>query len=143
MSSQDWALLAICAARGEAVSPVQLQKSLFLLGQHLPNEVGDSYYQFFPYNWGPCSFQIYDDLDVLRVAGYIETVPTGRGWSIYRQSDKGHALADSLRESAPDHLTADLISIREWVTSRDFSTLLRDVYEKYPKYATNSMFTQL
>jgi hypothetical protein len=36
-----WTLLAISVANGKTLSPVQVQKSLFLLGRMLPDEVGD------------------------------------------------------------------------------------------------------
>ena len=39
----------------------------------------DESYEFVPYNWGPCSFEIYEDMDSLIDDGLVERFPTGRG----------------------------------------------------------------
>ena len=50
LDRKDWALLAIAnAGHGVSLSPVQLQKSLFLLGRELGSKVGANFYDFQPY----------------------------------------------------------------------------------------------
>lgn len=46
VNRRDWTLLALAAAEGGAVTPAQLQKSLFLLGRSMASDVGYHYYTF-------------------------------------------------------------------------------------------------
>ncbi len=71
MKPQDWTLLAISAAKGRGLSPIQLQKSLFLLERRLSKEeLGEQFYEFVPYNYGPFDVKIYQD------AKYLDEVVT-------------------------------------------------------------------
>ena len=135
MKKSQWLLLAI----EETVQPIQLQKILFKFAKEsgVPDE---ETYKFSPYDWGPCSFEIYADLEEARNDGLVEAVPSGRGWNMYRLTRLGASAAAAVRKRADKELIRSLHGIREWVTSRDFQTLLRDVYEAYPEYATQSLF---
>lgn len=136
MEKRDWLLLVI----QNEIQPIQIQKALFKFAKEAgapPAEV----YEFTPYNWGPCSFEIYDDLKALRDERLVEAVPTSRGWSIYRTTEGGLHLADTLRKQANPSLLNSMDTIREWVAARPFEVLLKDVYNDYPDYATQSMFT--
>lgn len=137
MKKRDWLLLAI----GDQMQPIQIQKTLFKFAKE--SSVGKSEtYRFVPYDWGPCSFEIYDDLGELREAGLIEAVPSGRGWNAYHLTDAGAEEAEKISSKAKASILKKLQSIRDWVTSRSFQQLLRDVYDDYPKYATESLFTR-
>jgi hypothetical protein len=135
MDKSDWLLLAI----GEKMEPIQVQKAMFKFGKesHVPEAEA---YQFEPYNWGPCSFEIYDDLRSLRGQKKIDCVPTGSGWNLYRLTELGHQEADKIRAIADKDLLNQLDEKRTWVVSRTFSKLLQDVYQQYPDYATESIF---
>jgi uncharacterized protein YwgA len=135
MERRDWLLLAI----GDRMEPIQVQKTLFKFA--VEGGVPESQaYAFEPYNWGPCSFQIYEDLEELVCSGLVEAVPSGRGWSSYRAAPKGRAMIDQLRKGAEPPLLKKLDAARDYVVTRDFVTLLRDVYQDYPKFATKSLF---
>lgn len=134
MEKRDWLLLAI----GERIEPIQVQKTLFKFVRESKVPADESY-DFVPYNWGPCGFEIYNDLGMLRAEGLVEAVPSGRGWSVYRLTDLGKDKVRQLLEQANPTLVKALSKVREWVTSRDFETLLRDVYKDYPQYATASL----
>ena len=54
MTRQDWLLLVLAAAGGKPLSPLQLQKSLFLVGHDLAKLVGAGFYTFRPF-WVPKS----------------------------------------------------------------------------------------
>ena len=140
MTRRDWLLLTI----GENIEPIQIQKTMFKFAKESGASEGETY-EFAAYNWGPCSFKIYDDLGGMREEGLIEALPTGRGWSRYRLTPEGFSQADSLREKQrglnPKVLQA-LDTIRAWVTSRGFETLLNDVYSVYPEYTTASLFSR-
>ena len=54
LQKKEWTLLVIALAGGRPLSPVELQKSVFLMGQLLPNEVlPEDYFEFVSYNCGP------------------------------------------------------------------------------------------
>ena len=62
MDRTNLLLLVLDAAGGEPFSPVQLQKSLFLVTKARIPHLPDDGYEFEPYHYGPFSQQIYEDL---------------------------------------------------------------------------------
>jgi hypothetical protein len=52
----------------------------------------------------------------------------------------GGERASKLREKADDKLISNLDAARSYVTSRDFETLLSDVYKEYPEFSSESRF---
>lgn len=135
MNKTDWLMIAV----GDHIQPIQLQKTLFRFAMESKVPKGEQYH-FVPYNWGPCSFEIYNDLGRLREQSLIEAIPSNRGWNSYRLSKAGRQRAAVLRQRANPKLVGALDKMKTWVMSRDFETLLRDVYKKYPRYATESLF---
>lgn len=134
MEKREWLLLAV----GERIEPIQLQKTLFKFAKESGVSSAEAY-EFVPYNWGPCSFEIYEDLANLRAEGLVEAVPSGRGWNVYRVTELGRVKSYALREQAVASLVNALDEVRSWVASRNFETLLKDVYKQYPTYATESL----
>jgi len=65
MEAKDWMLLFIANAGERGLSPVQLQKGLFLLQKARPRAVGENFYDFQPYNYGPFDRDIYVHADEL------------------------------------------------------------------------------
>jgi hypothetical protein len=129
------------APRG--LDPVRLQKGMFLFSEET-DVPEDQKYDFRPYNYGPMSRGIYDDLDWLVADGLVEPTPVeGQSWSRYRPTDAGiersHAL---LAQATADHPTAaqHLYETKQAVASVTFHELLEDVYQRYPDYATQSVF---
>ena len=53
MDDRDFLLLVVASGKDKALTPVQLQKSLFLLGKTDLAEAVDSPYDFEPYHYGP------------------------------------------------------------------------------------------
>jgi hypothetical protein len=137
METRDWLLLAI----GDTLEPIQIQKTLFKFAEE-SGATEQELYKFIPYNWGPCSLEIYNDLGQLRDEGSVEFVPSGRGWNLYHLTETGAKEADELREKANKGLIKKLDAARSYVTSRDFETLLSDIYKDYPDFATESLFQQ-
>ena len=135
MEKFDWLLLSI----GEGIEPIQLQKLLFKFAKESQAPQSELY-EFEPYNWGPCSFEIYDDLSALHSDSLIEPVPSGRGWSSYRLTAKGKRKAGDIRHKVSDKLLEQLDEKYLYVTSRTFESLLADVYNDYPDFATKSLF---
>jgi uncharacterized protein YwgA len=136
INKDDWLLLAI----GSQIQPIQIQKTLFKFSKEarVPSR---EQFAFRPHMWGPYSSELSAEIGRLREAGLVESHPTGRGWDTYSLTDMGIERAQSLRRVASEALS-NLDNIREWVTSRQFAKLLKDVYTDYPTYATQSVFTE-
>lgn len=135
MTKRDWTLLAIAAADGEPLSPVQLQKILFLLGEFKLK--GKRFYRFVPYNYGPFDPEIYRDAETLEAEGLISITSGGR-WKGYAATPRGLAVADRINANpdAKDYLRR----VVTWARSLSFQELLRAIYARFPEYRANSVF---
>ena len=138
---QDWLLLALSKSPGGAMSPVQIQKTLFLFGQEAGGLIGPEFYSFEPHDYGPFDAAIYVDLRRLMHEGRVrgEWSP-GRSWKNYMLTRDGRKAVLTLDAEADARLADFLRRIVEWVTGRSFSDLLRGVYAAYPEFAVNSVF---
>ncbi len=138
MTRRQWVLAVLAAAEGEAVTPVQLQKSLFLLEQRHPEIGKRAFYKFTPYAYGPFDPSIYNDARSLEAEGLITITRPDWGAREYRINeagikaaknlDMGDAVRDTLKETV-DH-----------VRSLSFRELLSEIYRAYPKMRTRSVF---
>lgn len=137
LTCKDWTLLALAAAEGKTLSPVQLQKSLFLLGQKFGEEL-DAFYDFEPYHYGPFSKDIYNDL--IRLVYEGNAVITFGRWKEYSATPDGLEVAKRLRESADADQVEYLHRVVNWARSLSFQTLVRSIYDKFPEYKSNSVF---
>jgi uncharacterized protein YwgA len=126
-----------------ALDPIRIQKGLFLLAQEGALRE-DERYSFRPYDYGPFSSQIYDDLDAMVDEGLVvrEPVP-GYTWNRFRLTPLGLAAAQSLAENLTQRQLVSariLNTLKRDVLSLSFNRLLRHVYGRYPDYAKNSVF---
>lgn len=142
---QDWLLLflsgaAVGAQNVEGLDPVRIQKGMFLVSMRGP--VRDVY-TFRPYNWGPFSSAIYADLEHFEREGLIrgQRVP-GQSWKRYETTDKGDDRARMFADTLEPPALAWLAAARDYVASRSFTQLLREIYARYPSYAVNSLLEQ-
>ena len=141
LTRQDWLLLTLSRSPDGAMSPVQLQKALFLFGQEVGGSVGTRFYSFVPYDYGPFDAAIYVDLRRMMHEGHVggEWSP-GRSWKNYTLTGPGRKAAHMLESEADARLVEFLGRIVVWVRGRSFSDLLRSVYAAYPEFAVNSVF---
>lgn len=141
MERRDWVLLVIAATGGEALSPVQLQKSLFLIGKNCNRAVGRHFYKFVPYNYGPFNATIYSDAEELDAEGLvtINRLP-GQRWIEYAATTEGLARARSLEKDLPQDAVNYLHRVVPWARSLSFSQLIRAIYSRYPEYRAKSVF---
>ncbi|SRR6266511_4774994 len=142
VNRKDWLLLFMSAeALGvdgpPDLDPVRVQKGMFLLSRRGPAR---HLYTFRPYNWGPFSRDIYDDLDSLQADGLLQSQRrTGRSWRVYWTTDAGHDRAAAIAARLPKTDLDWLGKMRHYVTSRSFTRLLRELYEAYPEYKHRSL----
>jgi hypothetical protein len=141
MERRDWALLAIDAGQGQPLSPVQLQKSLFMLGRNLASQVGWDFYEFNAYDYGPFDVKVYQDVDDLVHQGlvYSQRQP-GRSWNEFAVTPLGATRAHELAVSAPQEAIEYLRAIVKWAQSLSFSQLVSAIYRMYPEQRANSVF---
>ncbi|MEX0750512.1 MAG: hypothetical protein WD359_06850 [Dehalococcoidia bacterium] len=137
----DWLKLVLFPTDGEptALDPIRIQKALFYISRsdQIPST---EKYTFVPYNYGPYSKAIYDDLDEL-VANQL-AVPvqnTSRRWSQYQLTPAGTEHVRQLMPEIPGEWVVLAAETRHLVTSLTFKALLRRVYAEYPDFAENSI----
>jgi hypothetical protein len=132
-------LLAFIGASPDAVDPIRIMKGMFLFAQEsgAPQRL---LYNFVPYSYGPCSFDIYSDLNDLVGQRFLQENPTASGrWALYSCTDAGLSRVAKFSSESPK-LFRKLTEGRKYVVSRDFRTLLKEVYAKYPLFASKSVF---
>jgi uncharacterized protein len=130
------------AGEGETqpLDRVRMQKAVFLAEQRGPAE-WRLLYEFVPYNWGPFSRDLQDDLAVLVSEGRLDLLRTHTGqYRSYVASGSVRTEVDRILLSLEPRKVNFLRSIRRFVVTRSFERLLRDVYGAYPSYSTKSQF---
>ena len=141
MERADWALLAVAGSPDKRLSPVQIQKTLFLLGKNRRRDVGRSFYSFKPYNYGPFDSQIYDDLRLLGFEGLVKRVKSSdRAWSEFELTPSGERRVREIKKVAPKDALSYVSKAAEWCRSVSFSHLVRSIYKLYPEFRQNSVF---
>ena len=141
LTRQDWLLLALSKSPGGTMSPVQIQKALFLFGQEVGRSLDAEFYSFEPYDYGPFDAAIYVDLRRMERLGHVRgDWSPGRRWKNYTITGSGRKAALALGSDADARLAAFLERIVTWVGDRSFSDLLRSVYAAHPEFAAKSVF---
>lgn len=143
MNRDKWILMTLNYAENGSLSPIQLQKSLFLLSQKYPNEVGSTFYEFKPYDYGPFNKKIYSDCAALAQKGFLIIQKlVGRGWSGYSITPRGIEEAKKLKKEVSKDATKYLNQIVRWAQSLTFSQLLTAIYRAFPEFKENSVFQE-
>jgi uncharacterized protein len=142
VTPKDWTLLVIAAAK-RPLSPVQLQKSLFLLSENLKPQpsVRFEFHTFEPYNYGPFSRAVYDDAAVLQHHRLVRilTPPLTR-YDSYSITPRGVDRALEIQKRLPKAVADYVHDLVEWTTSLSFNQLVAAVYKNYPEMKVNSVF---
>ncbi len=140
MASRECILIAIVAAAGEAgLDRVQLQKSVFLVGEEFDGKLPADFYQFQPYMYGPFAQDVYADIERLCDGLVIEALTGKDGRPSYRLAPGATAGLCGLSDLSED-LESGIRQIVGWVTSMSFNELVRAVYHLYPEQRENSVF---
>jgi uncharacterized protein YwgA len=141
MNRRDWALLVIAAGKGRALTPVQLQKCLFLVGQEFQEVTGPDYYDFIAYDYGPFSIDVYRDAETLESEGLVIIQPNKSGrWKEYAASALGLSEAEKMSYDLEPNLTRSIDEIVDWARQLSFQALVKEIYRRYPEFRVNSVF---
>lgn len=143
MTRRDWLLLFVALdGDREGLDPIRIQKGLFLVAQEAGLPTRERYW-FVPYNYGPMSPRLYRDVDVLVRRALLErAVVEGQSWRRIRATQAGLERARALEaQIGAQRVVLDRVrGIRRLVVGLDFSRLLTTIYERYPAYASRSVF---
>ena len=142
---EDWVLLALYYAGDRSLSPVQLQKSLFILGENLPKLIKNKleYYHFTPYNYGPFDVNIYKDALDLSKKGLLNIqYSLGKSYPDYVVTENGVKVAKEIDKAVNKEITKYLEKIISWIKDLSFYELLKIIYKFYPQFKINSVFRE-
>jgi uncharacterized protein YwgA len=120
----------------ELISPIQIMKGLFLIKQQLRPE---NFYEFEPYLYGPCSFEVYQDLEFLVRENLITQIPSTGRWFYYKITPLGKNKIVEISKTIDEKLAKAILEIKKSIARKTVFELLQYVYNKYPEYAKNSI----
>jgi uncharacterized protein len=143
MNRSDWLMYVIAAAGPKGLSPVQLQKTMFLLGQEHPKDTGEDYYSFEPYDYGPFTSDVYSDAEVLAIEGLVLIDnPSARGSRRYSATKTGVERASTVSKNISSKASEFIEATIEWMRPLSFPDLVRTIYERYPSFRSRSVFKE-
>jgi hypothetical protein len=140
-----WPLIAAYSSKTGTLAPVQLQKTLFLIGRNLDvaKLTSPSFYEFRPYDYGPFSAVVYCDADELEAEGLLEIQrPPDSQYKLYLVTSLGAAKAKRLRPKLEPQALDYIDRIVPWTCSLSFNQLVSIIYEHYPEMKKNSVFSK-
>ncbi len=138
MLTRQRLLLAMLEKAGAPLSATKLVKLAFLLDRE--GGVGQltTFYDFVPYKYGPFSFALYREIEALRRDSYVS------------EERDCWRLDEAMRDQGREQVSQLSRELRERVakivsrySNRQQHALLRDVYARYPWYATKTELSDL
>jgi hypothetical protein len=117
--------MAIALSRN-GLAPIQLQKSLHLLLEAYPRDLGSDFYEFRSIASGHFSEQVYPDAQSLASDGIVTIeVSAHEGWQHYSATTAGIARAKQLESVLRAPVVHYLKRVVEWASMRSFDQLVR------------------
>ena len=134
MNKKDLILHVLSLAENRSLSPVQIQKLLFLIDERISHSIiGGKFFNFKPYDFGPFDKQIYIELDSLITDGLIDVE--------YIEKVKYFHLKDiSLSTQINSEINDKIKNLCAFVKKCSFKELLTAIYNEYPSMAVNTVF---
>jgi len=143
IKKEDWIPIVLTKAHPDGLTPVQLQKSLFLLQKAFPSLL-KAFYNFQPHNYGPFDVAIYEDANDLESKQLIKKVQIeNRSWAKYCITQSGQQKGEELLKKVDKKVVDYLTKLINWIHELSFQELITSIYKKYPKYKVNSVFREL
>ncbi len=140
ISKKEWILLAL---RKAPLDRIHLMKALFLVWKRSGKNIPE-YFDFVPYLYGPCSFEVYSVLDNLLSQGLIIQPSHSPQRSIgYYLTKQGRIEAESVANTADLSKIEMLELVVEKVSQLGFHELLKEVYSEAPEFAVNSLVREV
>lgn len=136
LNKRDWLLLLL---RHKPLDRIRLMKALFLIWHRSGRNLED-YYEFTPYMYGPCSFDLYTELETLQQKHLVSQAPHPVAhWASYYLTPMGASRASAIQNAASGETVAFIRAVAEEVASLGFHALLRKVYSEAPDFASQTV----
>jgi hypothetical protein len=138
---RDWLMVALSESPTSELSPVQIQKAMFLFKEGAQQHfAADQFYSFVPYHFGPFSPEIYYDLEALELQGLVQIDRSDNGKRRgYIITPQGRGTAEQIK--AENRRASGYVgNVTRWVKGKSFTALLRYIYRRWPQYRENSIF---
>ena len=139
MRKSDWIAAMMAASEGDPWTPVQIQKSLFLLDREV-EEVGEAkLFHFKAYHYGPFDGAIYELLEQFEEKGWVNRffTPPPRRYSLTRAGQRhGRLILKKLDEDIRQYIE----EVSDYVHELSFRDLVQAIYREYPEMKENSVF---
>lgn len=141
MKRKELNLVVLSFAAGSPLTPVQLQKSVFLIWKYYPNIIEAPNYNFQPYHYGPFDVDVYNDAELLAQQGLVQII-NGQGLvrNLYTITPLGLEKAESVKLSLEPNIKDFIAKVVTWVRGLSFETLISSIYKQFPEYKVNSIF---
>jgi len=128
MLNRQKTILEFLKAAGRPVLRTELTKWCFLLRHEYDSNGGNAFYDFVPYQLGPFSFSLYQEIGKLEDQSYL-----------IQKGESSWAIDDSIPFKSPDSsVQQDVAQIVRRFGDWDNDQLLDYVYDAYPSYTVNS-----
>lgn len=139
LTKEQWILLIL---KESPLDRIHIMKTLFLIwhrsGRNIPN-----YFEFTPYLYGPCSFEVYSVLMDMEFERLIVQPPHSiRDWTNYYLTEKGEKKVEVTKKQTNPDILVLIKTIVSEVSRLSFYELLKKVYSEAPDFATNSIFKE-
>lgn len=127
MLNRQKVLLELIRLAGGTIDRMVLTKWAFLIRHETELRGGNAFYDFVPYQYGPFSFVLYQEMDKLVAMGYAKESSSST-WSLAGVASPGLEIS----------LKRDLIPIVDRFQKASIDCLLNYVYDTYPQFTINS-----
>jgi hypothetical protein len=128
LGREDWTLLTIATAK-RSLLPIQLQRSLYLLGQRFPKLTAGTFYTFGATSSGQSSAEVSRDANLLAMTGLVAIDVIDPGGRAFRVTPQGLERARELETRADPDAMQFLRSTVAWVRTRSVDQLLHGPVE--------------
>lgn len=142
LDQQDTILAALAAVPGSTFTPVQLQKTLFLIDERLSAFIGGPKFKFYPWDYGPFDGAVYDVAAELESAGMVEVTRIRDSFRFYAASPLGQARGNTVLQRLDGNARKYFVTLSHWVRSLTFSELVSAIYRDYPEMRERSVFQE-
>jgi uncharacterized protein len=142
MNRRDFALAALSGAQRQSLTPVQLQKLLFILDRNIGDRVAGSGFDFQPYHYGPFDRAVYSTLEQLASEGLAQISDPESSRRQYSLTDTGQELGDRMRSQLGPAMNDYFGKVCDFVRTQSFAGLVSSIYKAFPDMKVNSVFRE-
>ncbi|MCK4797418.1 MAG: hypothetical protein KAT05_08555 [Spirochaetes bacterium] len=140
-SPEEWVLIFFYAGADNSDQPtingfLMFTKQFFVFVKEI-NKFLDEYFNFIPYDYGPYSFVLKNDIDNISKKGFIE-IKKYEDRQDFILTESGIKKSRILFDRVDEKTKESLQNLRREATELGYRGVLRYVYSRYPEYTTAS-----